>query len=153
MPARWKSGGTRGTQRPGGPFEAVCYVRGCLLVPLLSLLITLLLSSSLLCSALLLKTPPADSLATVTYLADGGGPTVVLDSTRTGGDGAATAPAQAYISFPAAGKHLVFSGRLLHGVPAGAAWAVRDRAANLVLVWLDHRTRRADRWHRTLLAS
>ena len=62
-------------------------------------------------------------VATVTYLTDGGAPTVVFESCRGGprkaaADGrAAAGPAQAFVSYPRAWKHLVFSGKLLHGVP------------------------------------
>jgi len=87
-------------------------------------------------------------LATVTYLTDVGGPTLVLDrvsplmqdETPCGPISRATA------SFPKVGRHLSFDGRLLHGAPselmqpAGKAAAGSARRVTfLVNVWLNHK--------------
>ena len=90
--------------------------------------------------------------STVTYLTDAGAPTLLLPlydrDGRSGEGGLARAAGDdgAVLSYPAAGKHLVFDGRLLHGCPAqlsrapeavaGAAW---ERLSVLVNVWIGHR--------------
>ena len=61
------------------------------------------------------------SVATVTYLTDVGAPTMVIEQPplQMPADGRETiAHAKtAFLSQPAAGKHIAFDGRLLHGVP------------------------------------
>ena len=116
-------------------------------------------------------------LATVTYLGDVGAPTVVLPvaadregrAVPTGADdgGDATrgddvARGDVYISYPVAGKHICFDGRLLHGAlhdllnegvatPPDAALAPVEpiepyvRVSLLVNVWVGHRTADARR--------
>ena len=89
-------------------------------------------------------------LATVTYLNDGGAPTLVLpvaadtrgcwcydDSTNAG----------AFLSYPLKHKHLAFDGRLLHGAPESlaVAGAAESRTTILVNVWLGHRVCDAER--------
>ena len=66
-------------------------------------------------------------LATVTYLTSVGAPTLVLPiaadergqayGLQRAASGAGSALLDAYASFPVAGKHLAFDGRLLHGAP------------------------------------
>ena len=84
-------------------------------------------------------------LSTVTYLTDGGAPTVVVHGVRAPEQyrvadvyGAVSA---ATLSFPRTGKHLVFDGRLLHGaVPVVADDpSSSPRITFLVNIWLDHR--------------
>jgi len=90
-------------------------------------------------------------LSTVTYLTNVGGPTVVLGCVspmESDALGAIVGPInEAFISRPAAGKHISFDGRLLHGAPADAdIWknsALADvrkgsRVTFLVNVWLNH---------------
>lgn len=102
------------------------------------------------------------AVSTVTYLTDGGAPTVVLDvralaeggSVADGAElavgarrsalvpGGAARRASALVSYPRAGKLLAFSGALLHGVPPALAEpsAVHgERLTLLVNVWANHR--------------
>ena len=52
------------------------------------------------------------SLSTITYLTDGGAPTVILNQTTNqfGNDEVPAVPSEGYLSFPMAGKHLHFNG-------------------------------------------
>ena len=87
-------------------------------------------------------------LSTVTYLADVGAPTLVLDA-RPPASSAPSAVAEAHgavesggISWPRLAKHIVFDGSLLHGAvpPAGrGAQPGERRVTFLVNVWLGHR--------------
>ena len=113
----------------------------------------------------------APFLATVTYLSmSGGAPTIVMPVSTDGhgcpvvepragsfgdGDGEGGDGDGAYASFPIAGKHLAFDGRLLHGTQhEGAQWSTARTAAYvdaldllstprrvtlLVNVWTAHR--------------
>lgn len=101
-------------------------------------------------------------LATVTYLTSCGAPTLVLpvaadahggavgggaagDSGAAGGGAAGVgdvAGCGAFVSYPRAGKHLAFDGRLLHGAPhalAAPTSSAYRRATLLVNVWAGHR--------------
>jgi hypothetical protein len=93
-------------------------------------------------------------LATVTYLSEGGAPTVVLDKRPDSFSGAiAEGPvAAAAACAPRVGRHLVFDGRALHAAPRALASCVgrsgllstpvvkeRKRYTFLVNVWLGHR--------------
>lgn len=84
-------------------------------------------------------------VATVTYLDDGGSPTVIFDSPRVGHDGAlmeVKGSARVVASYPRAGKQLRFSGRLLHGCPPALAEPLEDgkrRMTLLVNIWLNHK--------------
>ncbi|KAG5190008.1 hypothetical protein JKP88DRAFT_299890 [Tribonema minus] len=62
-------------------------------------------------------------LATVTYLSDVGGPTVVLNKRDpvTCGDSLEGTITRCCLSRPAVGKHMCFDGRYLHGAPAALA--------------------------------
>eukprot|EP00729_Bicosta_minor_P022508 gene22508-31265_t len=61
------------------------------------------------------------SVATVTYLTDVGAPTMVIEQVPlkmpTSGQETVANAKTAFLSQPAAGKHIAFDGRLLHGVP------------------------------------
>ncbi len=52
------------------------------------------------------------SMSTITYLTDGGAPTVILNQTTNqfGNDEVPAVPSEGYLSFPMAGKHLHFNG-------------------------------------------
>ena len=80
-------------------------------------------------------------VSTVTYLSSVGAPTVILQHTRNNVPGSHSVPC-AFVSHPAAGKHVSFDGRLLHGVPAeindSATPAKYTRVTFLVNVWIDH---------------
>jgi hypothetical protein len=91
--------------------------------------------------------------ATVTYLNDGGAPTLILPlaaskSGRCVHPHSGDPPAGAFLSYPRKGKHLAFDGRLLHGAPHLLAMplAASDNAAPdgmrttiLVNIWLGHK--------------
>jgi len=83
----------------------------------------------------------APALATVTYLTDGGTPTVVVDSPCR--DDASLAPGrhQAVVCQPKTGRHLRFQGNLLHAVPSELAEPGYSemRVTVLVNVWLGHK--------------
>lgn len=88
------------------------------------------------------------AISTVTYLADAGAPTLVLDKTPPtmyeDVDGFRGACGAARLSYPEAGKHVVFDGRLLHGAPRELARAVPSgylRVSFLVNVWLGYKPR------------
>ena len=82
-------------------------------------------------------------LSTVTYLCDGGAPTVLVDDVHAPeryrvADVYGTVES-ATLSFPRLGKHLVFDGRVLHGaVPVSAATPSEPRITLLVNIWLEH---------------
>ena len=82
-------------------------------------------------------------LATVTYLSEGGAPTVVLDKRPDSFTGAiAEGPVDAAAACrPHVGRHLVFDGRGLHAAPLALAisGASNKRYTFLVNVWLGHR--------------
>ena len=89
-------------------------------------------------------------LATVTYLSDGGAPTLVLPvAADTCGrwrcaDDATSAGA--FLSYPRSFKHLAFDGRLLHGAPQSLATdASASRITILVNVWLGQQPRDTER--------
>lgn len=81
-------------------------------------------------------------VATVTYLSDGGAPTVVVPHTESVSMGADIGgrPEALYLSRPRAGKHIAFDGRFLHAAPAGMTTEARPRrrVTLLVNVWLNH---------------
>jgi hypothetical protein len=84
--------------------------------------------------------------ATVTYLGSRGAPTVVLPVAADAHGRAVRAGADAYISYPVAGKHLCFDGRLLHGAlhelsasyGAGQQQQEYVRTSILVNLWTGH---------------
>ena len=82
------------------------------------------------------------ALSTVTYLSDAGAPTLVLPGARLDmyGEYPAEELPSAVLVPPAAGRHLCFDGRLLHGAPAclceGAA--EYERVTFCVNVWIHH---------------
>ncbi len=60
-------------------------------------------------------------ISTVTYLSDGGAPTVVLKSNQTPllmSDEVAATATDCFISHPSCGKHISFDGQLLHSAPS-----------------------------------
>ena len=91
-------------------------------------------------------------LATVTYLSEGGAPTVVLDRRPDSFSGAIVEGSveNAAACAPRVGRHLVFDGRCLHAAPRALASCIgrslsepivqsRKRYTFLVNVWLGHR--------------
>ena len=56
-------------------------------------------------------------LSTITYLGDGGAPTLILPAVPDDQGEACSEGQGAYLSYPLCGKHLAFNGRLLHGCP------------------------------------
>ncbi|CAE8595943.1 unnamed protein product [Polarella glacialis] len=65
-------------------------------------------------------------IATVTYLSEGGAPTIVLEAVEPpeGDGGGATRPLaveRGHLSWPQVGKHISFDGRWLHAAPADLA--------------------------------
>mmetsp|Transcript_27845 Transcript_27845/g.83192 ORF Transcript_27845/g.83192 Transcript_27845/m.83192 type:complete len:357 (+) Transcript_27845:64-1134(+) len=92
-------------------------------------------------------------VATATYLCRGGAPLVVLTKPTldTGPDGASVAPlegcaADAFVVFPAPGRHAAFRGKLLHGCPAELEGRSGERLSVLVNVWLHHKPFDLCRW-------
>ena len=89
-------------------------------------------------------------VATVTYLADGGAPTVVvpLVSPSDAEKPVAGAGGECFACRPVAGKHMSFDGRFLHAAPDGVygedASSAGDRVTLLVNVWLDWKPDDAD---------
>lgn len=103
------------------------------------------------------------AVSTITYLTDGGAPTVLLEVRATAEEGQISSGAElvvgrrrksiepggapitaaAVVSYPRAGKLLAFSGGLLHGVPSSLAEGGGDSSAErltlLVNVWVHHR--------------
>lgn len=80
------------------------------------------------------------ALATVTYLSDVGGPTAVLDQriSSYGGLEDSDNIAQGCLCWPSVGRHLVFDGRLLHGVAAADSHTNDTRYTFLVNIWIGH---------------
>jgi len=91
------------------------------------------------------------AVATVTYLCDGGAPTLVIEKAPPPMLGAAlddgTPIRRSWLSHPAAGKHVAFDGSFLHGAPIELALPATKvarrgkrpkRVSLLVNVWLDH---------------
>ena len=85
-------------------------------------------------------------LSTVTYLSEFGAPTIVLPVRRTNEGTIDEKCPEMNISYPATGKHLVFDGSLLHGVPESMNQSKHDREVDkgprvtfLVNIWLRHR--------------
>ena len=82
-------------------------------------------------------------LSTVTYLTDGGAPTVVLDRRPDSFTGAISDEpiGEGAACYPARGNHLCFDGRKLHGAPLDLrrSPAAERRVTFLVNCWLDHR--------------
>lgn len=88
-------------------------------------------------------------LATVTYLTDKGGPTVILNKegcSRSEADHSGTADV-VILSTPLPGKHIKFDGRLLHAAPSnlipqhtsrGVVTGKSTRITFLVNIWLNH---------------
>ena len=90
------------------------------------------------------------AISTVTYLTDAGAPTMVLTKRAPimyeDLDGFRGEVLEAYLSYPKAGKHIAFDGRLLHGAPRelareGSAPPGYLRVSFLVNVWLDYKPR------------
>ena len=87
-------------------------------------------------------------LATVTYLTEGGGPTLVLErASPLMADESACGPVRrAEAAFPQVGRHICFDGRMLHGAPSDIAAPIvpggprssKRRVTFLVNVWLNH---------------
>jgi len=82
------------------------------------------------------------ALSTVTYLSDAGAPTLVLPGARLD-DMYGAYPVDelrsAVLVPPAAGRHLCFDGRLLHGAPAClCAGTEYERVTFCVNVWIHH---------------
>ena len=83
-------------------------------------------------------------LATVTYLTEGGGPTIVLErASPLMADESACGPVRkAEAAFPQVGRHICFDGRMLHGAPSDIARPggprSKRRVTFLVNVWLNH---------------
>jgi len=83
-------------------------------------------------------------LATVTYLTEGGGPTLVLEcpSPLMQDESPCRPIHRAEAAFPRVGRHISFDGRMLHGAPsdiaAAAAAPGARRVTFLVNVWLNH---------------
>ncbi|CAG9465101.1 unnamed protein product [Pedinophyceae sp. YPF-701] len=91
-------------------------------------------------------------LGTVTYLTEGGAPTVVLDHTAplTTESSCQGSAKRAWISWPSVGKHMCFDGRYLHGAAPELAGAVSPKAGEervtfLANIWLNHTPRGAKR--------
>lgn len=87
-------------------------------------------------------------IATVTYLTDHGGPTLVLGARPLPRTVGAREVQKGFLAHPRRGKHIAFDGRYLHGVapqlmvekpPKGYS-----RATFLVNVWLHHRPEGCD---------
>eukprot|EP00588_Corethron_pennatum_P009969 CAMPEP_0194266744 /NCGR_PEP_ID=MMETSP0169-20130528/1550_1 /TAXON_ID=218684 /ORGANISM="Corethron pennatum, Strain L29A3" /LENGTH=494 /DNA_ID=CAMNT_0039007499 /DNA_START=62 /DNA_END=1546 /DNA_ORIENTATION=+ len=99
-------------------------------------------------------------VATVTYASPVGYGTVVMDAPGGDGEGEDCVPElsegkRAWVSLPAAGKHLAFDGRFLHGAPAetteriagsergddgdGEGDGEQKRTTLLVNLWINHR--------------
>jgi hypothetical protein len=95
------------------------------------------------------------AISTVTYLTDTGAPTLVLDHRAPlmyeDLDGFRGHVSSGHLSYPRAGKHVAFDGRLLHGAPreltrAGAAPPGYVRVSFLVNVWLGYKPRGIQRF-------
>ena len=81
-------------------------------------------------------------VSTVTYLSDGGAPTLILAKRAGVGGQISEAPVpKAWLSQPAAGKHVAFDGRFLHGVLAALRQSdsAGKRVTFLVNIWVHHR--------------
>lgn len=83
-------------------------------------------------------------VSTVTYLTEGGAPTVVLDRVPDSFSGAVSSEPidEAAACFPEVGRHLAFDGRKLHAAPkalSASKGPPEVRATFLVNCWLDHR--------------
>ena len=81
------------------------------------------------------------SLSTITYLTDGGAPTVILNQTTNqfGNDEVPAVPSEGYLSFPATGKHIHFNGKAQHGVAGGICQTGCDKDRVVLLInWWDH---------------
>jgi len=86
-------------------------------------------------------------ISTVTYLTDGGAPTVVLECPAPveASEHPALMPegVSVHASWPVVGRHLSFDGRFLHGAPAkfahGTPKKCSHRVTFLVNVWLNHK--------------
>ena len=93
------------------------------------------------------------AISTVTYLTDSGAPTLVLNHRAPimyeDLDGFRGVVSDAYLSYPKAGKHVAFDGRMLHGAPRemtreGDVPEGYLRVSFLVNVWLDYKPRGID---------
>lgn len=81
-------------------------------------------------------------LSTVTYLTDGGAPTIVFDDSIPDEALIDREMKNSFISWPRRGKHLVFDGRFLHGAPSdllSEKETVNLRVTFLVNIWLHHK--------------
>jgi hypothetical protein len=88
------------------------------------------------------------ALSTVTYLSDSGAPTVILNNLTDMPVGSPIK--EGYVSHPQSGKHIVFDGRFLHGVPAVPSlmrpdFQPSDRLTFLVNIWIGHAPRSVQR--------
>ena len=91
-------------------------------------------------------------LSTVTYLTGSGAPTVVCPMTRSVNGKLDQACTTMFVSYPTPGKHLIFDGRKLHGVPESLCYPRKvpndtgkdvaalcePRVTFLVNIWLNH---------------
>ena len=91
-------------------------------------------------------------LATVTYLTDRGGPTVIINKAGClkSGDNHSGSANRAILSKPLIGKHIKFDGRLLHAAPSNLIPDNKSdrkektqRITFLVNIWLNHIPRKA----------
>ena len=81
------------------------------------------------------------SLSTITYLTDGGAPTMVLNQTTNqfGNTEVPAVPTEGWLSFPETGKHLWFRGTAQHGVPGSLCQHKCDEMRLVLLInWWDH---------------
>jgi hypothetical protein len=79
-------------------------------------------------------------LSTVTYLSAVGGPTLVLNQTVRAGQKVNPVPSSAFLVFPRENKHVVFDGRLFHGV-VGSLAREREREQTFEQAEGAHRNR------------
>lgn len=81
------------------------------------------------------------ALSTITFLTDGGAPTVVLNRTTDtrGSQFVPAVPSQGYLTVPVAGKHLRFSGRAQHGLVGEACTNSCDEDVVVIRInWWAH---------------
>eukprot|EP00747_Dinoflagellata_sp_TGD_P216215 gnl/TRDRNA2_/TRDRNA2_88801_c0_seq1.p1 gnl/TRDRNA2_/TRDRNA2_88801_c0~~gnl/TRDRNA2_/TRDRNA2_88801_c0_seq1.p1 ORF type:complete len:372 (+),score=28.26 gnl/TRDRNA2_/TRDRNA2_88801_c0_seq1:186-1301(+) len=91
-------------------------------------------------------------LSTVTYLTDGGTPTLVTDKRCDLMCDNITGPLhRIHLSYPRVGKHICFDGQLLHGGAAGLGhlWpqTATKRVTFLANIWLNHRPLEVQPFH------
>lgn len=92
-------------------------------------------------------------LSTVTYLTDGGAPTLILEADGSGTDDSTQEVKFAHVSHPRVGKHVCFDGRFLHSAVSEFAQpgTATARVTFLVNVWLNHRPLSVERNEHTSL--